>query len=176
VLDGRHIFNNKKTTNNVGDAEAAFKQMQILLSKKRELVLAGIEEKKRAGLQPEQIQEIADNFAFFDKNKSGSLDKKELRQCLASLGEDSTPSDVDKILAQYDANKNGKISKDEFTECMKTRVGDTNTREEVVAGFKLIVLDDEKRCFVSLLHFFFFFFFLIFCISVWCWSLRCVCW
>ncbi len=143
AIDARQIFNNPKSSSSVGDVEAISKQLHILLSKKRELVLSRIEEKKRAGLTPEQVKEIADNFAFFDKNGSGSLDKKELRQCLASLGESSTPADVDKILAQYDSNKNGKISSAEFTAFMLSRVGDTNTEEEICSGFQLIALDDE---------------------------------
>jgi hypothetical protein len=48
------------------------------------------------------MKEIADNFAYFDKGGNGALDKKELRQCLASLGEDSTFSAVDAVLAEYD--------------------------------------------------------------------------
>ena len=144
AIETRAVSANPHTTLTVDDVKATHAQLTTMLAKKRELIQARLEEKKQAGLSEEMMKEIGDNFDFFDRNKSGSIDEKELRQCLASLGEDSNPVEVKKILDEFDTNKNGKISREEFTAFMKLHMGDSNTEEEIVTGWKLIALEQPK--------------------------------
>ena len=86
-------------------------------------------------------RQVNDNFDYFDKDHSGTLDKREMRMCLQSLGEEMTPANVKAIIAKYDADGSGGISRDEFREYMLTKIGDTDTQEEILAGFGLLSLD-----------------------------------
>jgi len=140
-IKARLITNNKFTAITKGDCEAMWNQFGLILEKKKQLILSQIEEKKKSGLTDEQMQEISDNFAYFDKNKSNYLDRKELRACLQSLGEDATPKDIDAVLKAYDADGDNKIQFSEFQAFMFTKLGDTNSQEEIVQAFKYLAYD-----------------------------------
>lgn len=132
------IASNKYTQLTANDPRTAHAQFQISLKKRKSLLEAEIENQKRSGLTPEQMKEIEDNFKHFDKDGSKFLDRREFRQCLQSLGQDASPKAVDTALAVYDKDKNGKISFDEFIDFMKKRLGDSNTKEEIIDAFFLI--------------------------------------
>jgi len=67
------------------------------------------------------------------------LDRNEFKACLYSLGDERPRSEVDKIMQKYVAtdSKNG-IPFDGFQEFMITQLGDNDTLEEIIQGFKLI--------------------------------------
>jgi Ca2+-binding EF-hand superfamily protein len=125
------------------DAQAQWNQLQLLLTKKKDLLVQEIENSKRSGLTEEQIREVNDNFNYFDKDKSGFLEKRELRACLQSLGEESNPTHVQELITQHQENGNGKISKAGFTQMMLKRLGDSNTKEEILQGFSYLSLEKE---------------------------------
>jgi Ca2+-binding EF-hand superfamily protein len=139
----RQIINNPHTNVSHSDCVAAWGQFGLTLKKKRELLESQIEEKKKAGLTAEQLQEIDQNFKYFDKDKSGLIDKRELRACLQSLGEDATPKDVQAVLDVYDSNKDGKITFDEFSNFMKVKLGDKNSKEEIQDSFKYLTFEKD---------------------------------
>ena len=58
--------------------------------------------------------DIRDAFVGFDRNRSGKLDYKELRDALRVLGLDVNSDDATKILARYDSDRNGLMDLDEF--------------------------------------------------------------
>lgn len=74
----------------------------------------------------EDFEKILDSFAVdgfdimaafrqFDKDGSGTLDARELRVCLRSLGEQMTDEEIDDLFAMLDSNNDGKLSYMEFT-------------------------------------------------------------
>lgn len=69
---------------------------------------------------PEQLKEIEDNFKKLNKSGNNLLERREFRQCLQSLGQDSSPKAVDAALAQYNKGKDGKMSFDEFSKKIKS--------------------------------------------------------
>lgn len=140
----RSITNNKFTNVTKEDCEALWTQYKIMLEKKKELLEGQIEEKKKSGLTDEQIQEIKDNFTYFDKDKTGFLERKELRACLQSLGEDASPKDVDAVLAAYDKDGDGKVDLQEFRQFMSTKLGDADTKEEIIQSFKYLAYDKDS--------------------------------
>jgi len=71
------------------------------------------------------------------------LKKRELRACLQSLGESSTPKDIAALLEKYDGDKDGKLKFDEFQKFMFTKLGDTNSREEILGSFKYLAFDKD---------------------------------
>ena len=142
-VKARQITNNPHTQLTAQDMTSNWNQYQVLLQKKKDLLENAIEEKKKQGLTEDQIKEIEVNFQYFDKDKSGALDRRELRSCLQSLGEESSPKDVQKVLDTYDTDKNGKITFDEFKQFMMKQLGDSNSEEEIIQSFKYLSLDKE---------------------------------
>jgi len=142
-VKARLITVNPYTNVTSQDCAAQWNQFVLFLNKKKDLLVTEIENSKRAGLSEEQIREVNDNFDYFDKDKSEKLEIRELRSCLQSLGEDSTPAGTKAILALYDKDKDSTISKKEFVDFMWKKLMDTNTKEEILEGFKLISLERE---------------------------------
>lgn len=60
-----------------------------------------IEHHKLRGVTPEQFKEIETTFKQFDTDGSGHIDKKELKACLYSLGEEKTKSEIEAIFTRY---------------------------------------------------------------------------
>jgi len=142
-VNARKITNNPYTNISLQDCKAQWTQYQILLQKKKELLEQQIEESKKSGLTDEQIQEINDNFEYFDKDNSKYLNRRELRTCLQSLGEEATPAEVTKVFDEYDTDKDGKIGFEEFKRFMFKQLGDTNTIDEIRQAFKYLSYDEE---------------------------------
>jgi Ca2+-binding EF-hand superfamily protein len=134
----RGIDNNPHTNITLADITAQWHQYLLLLKKKQVLLEEQIEEAKRRGLTKEQVDEIKNNFAYFDSDHSGQLSKKELKVCLQSLGEESRPQDVAAIMAEYDQKATGQITYEEFQRFMFKQLGDTDTETEIARGFKFL--------------------------------------
>lgn len=79
---------------------------------------------------------IEENFKTFDKNKSNDIEKRELKACLYSLGEEKTKSEIEAIMAKF--GKNGKLSLEQFKEFMIGVYGDNDHPDQINNGFKLI--------------------------------------
>jgi len=142
-VQARGLATNPHTTVSLADARSQWDQFVLLLQKRKQLLEEQLEESKRQGLTKEQMQEIEDNFNFFDKDKNGRLTRPELKVCLQSLGEESTPKDIAAILAEYDPKKNGFVLKDDFTRFMFKILGDSDTEEELVKSFKYLSYDKD---------------------------------
>jgi len=91
---------------------------------------------KMKGITAEQFQEIETNFHKFDENKNGRIERKELKACLYSLGEEKSNKDIDAILNKY--GKENNVSWNGFKEFMTHLLGDADTKEEILSSFKLI--------------------------------------
>ncbi len=92
------------------DLEVQWNQYRAFLERKKQMLVEEIENVKLRGLTAEQLQEIQDNFTLFDSNKSGSIDKKELKACLYSLGEEKGKAEIDDIIAKYGRQKEQDIT------------------------------------------------------------------
>jgi len=73
---------------------------------------------KKRELEPGQVAELKSAFEFFDKDKSGYIDKQELSAVLGALGMELTPAEVGLLYVQMDPNGDGVIDFDEFTDVM----------------------------------------------------------
>jgi Ca2+-binding EF-hand superfamily protein len=143
AVHARNIDVNPHTGVSLADLKAQWTQFLTLLAKKQELLAEQIEEAKRGGLSPEQMEEIHQNFVYFDKDKSGHLNKRELKACLSSLGEESNPAAVQAMLAQYDKDKSGTLTEPEFAEYMKKQMGDSGQQEQLLQSFKYLSYDKD---------------------------------
>jgi len=145
VVDDRQIIFNRHTLNNGSDCVTQLGQYQDYTKTKKESIEADIEHRNLRGLTKENYVEIKQQFDQFDKDKSGYLDKREFRSCLYSVGEERGRKEIEAILTKLgngDPN-NIKISYDGYKEFMIEQLGDTDTQEEVVKGFKLMNRQEE---------------------------------
>ena len=69
-------------------------------------------------LNEQQIEEIYNAFIVFDKDKSGSIDKGELKDALKAMGVHLKKTEVDDLMVEMDKDGSGTIDKDEFINLM----------------------------------------------------------
>ena len=81
-------------------------------------------------------------FKKFDKDGSGSIEKKELKACLFSLGEELTSAQVDEHLQHFGSGRS--LNLDQFKDLMIHLIGVIHTRERILESFAFIARDDEK--------------------------------
>ena len=77
------------------------KDYSDILSYKKPLLEQEIEYKKLRGVSPAQIQEIETFFKQFDKDNSGFIDKKEMKTCLYSLGEELPRARIEELVNAF---------------------------------------------------------------------------
>jgi len=146
-VDAAGIQFNRHTMNSAIDAEVMWDQYLLFLEIRAKQLETEIEHKKLRGVSPEQYKEIDNQFKTFDKNSNGTLDKREFKSCLYSLGEEKGKKEIGSILEKY-GSKDPKgeiiITYESFKEFMIGILGDTDTKDEVVEGFQLINRGKEK--------------------------------
>ena len=95
----------------------------------------------RPGLTEDEIEEIKEAFDLFDTDGSGSIDPKELRAAMQSLGFEAKNQTIYQMITDLDKNKSGNIDFEEFLDMMTARMSDKDTREDIYKVFKLF--DDD---------------------------------
>jgi hypothetical protein len=136
AMEAKNIVYNPHTTLTQTDIDAAWSQYEVFLSKKKVMLEEAVSHKKMRGISQEDWDEINKNFAAFDKDKSGQIDKKELKACLYSLGEEKTKAEIEAYVKKY--GDGTKVPKNGFTELMLTIVGVTDTIDTTLASFALL--------------------------------------
>ena len=107
----------------------------------------------RPGLTEEELQEVREAFNLFDTEGTGTIDPKELKAALQSLGFDSKNATVFSIIRDIAASGDEAISFDAFVEMLTSKIGESDSREDInkvfnlfdVDGKGLITLRDLKR-------------------------------
>lgn len=125
-IESKNIAHNRHTTLTALDVEVLYEQFKIFLQKKKAILEEELEHERTRGISEQIFKEIEENFKQFDADKSGSIDKNELKACLYSLGEEKTPSEIESIMKKYGVN--GEIHFEKFREFMIEIYGDTDTK------------------------------------------------
>jgi len=142
-MDAAGITNNKHTTLTSKDVAVQWEQWTSFLQKKKKMIEEEIEHNKLRGVTAEQFKEFDKVFQQFDADKSGNIDKKELKACLYSLGEEKSKSEVEQIMSQYGGGK-GLIAYEQFREFMINLLGVSVTKDDILNSFKLIIRVEDK--------------------------------
>jgi len=135
-MDDRKISHNEHTSLTVKDVEVQWEQYKNFLDNKIKQIREEIELAKLRGLTPEDLKEIEDNFRTFDKNENNYLELNELKACLYSLGEEKTKTQIDELIKTYGDGQ--RLQYAQFFELMVKVFGDADTKDEIIAGLKLI--------------------------------------
>ena len=98
--------------------------------------------KKPGQLTEEQLDEIREAFSLFDSDASGQIDFRELKAAMRALGFEVKKDELRKMITDIDADGSGSIEFPEFLEMMTGKMGEQDTKEEIVKVFKLF--DDDS--------------------------------
>lgn len=96
-------------------------------------------------LTEEQRQEIREAFDLFDTDGSGSIDAKELKVAMRALGFEPKKEEVRKMIADIDKNGSGSIDFEEFLSMMTVKMGERDSKEEMIKAFRLFDDDETGR-------------------------------
>lgn len=103
---------------------------------------------EREGVNEEEVVEIKEAFDLFDTDETGTIDPKELKQAMISLGFDAKNQLIYQMVADMDADGNGTIDFEEFLKLMTSRLSDKDSAEDLKKVFNLF--DDEKTDFINI--------------------------
>merc|ERR1711966_293610 len=101
--------------------------------------------KKKGGLSEEQLDEVREAFGLFDADASGSIDVRELKAAMRSLGFEVKNEELKKMVPDIDGDGNGTIEFSEFVEMMTGKMGEKDSREDIEKVFKLFDDDNTNK-------------------------------
>jgi len=151
-LDSRGVTYNKHSQYVAKDVEVRLAQYHNFLTTKLKQIKENIQVNASRGITAEQLAEIERQFETFDKNKNKVLDVKEFKACLYSLGEERPTAEILSIMKEFGDGK--AIPYEGFKKFMIKLFGDTNTKDEISNGFKLLAHDNEHVTEAQLAHVF----------------------
>ncbi|KAB1214717.1 Caltractin [Morella rubra] len=101
------------------------------------------------GLTQQKKQEIKEAFELFDIDGSGTIDAKELNVAMRALGFEMTEEQINQMIADVDKDGSGAIDFDEFVYMMTDKIGERDTKEELMKAFHIIDQDKNGKISVS---------------------------
>ncbi len=101
----------------------------------------------KEGVPLELVQEIKAAFDLFDADQGGSVDTKELKAAMTSLGFEAKNGSIFQMISELDSDGNGNLDFGEWLALMTAKVGDKNTRAHFAKVFAMY--DDERTGFLS---------------------------
>jgi len=102
----------------------------------------------RPGLSEEDVEEIREAFNLFDTDGSGTIDPKELKAAMQSLGFEAKNQTIYRMIEDIDKDSTGEIDFDEFLSIMTARISDKDSKEDISKVFSLF--DDDGTGYISL--------------------------
>ena len=83
---------------------------------------------ERPGLSEDEIEEIREAFNLFDTDGSGTIDPKELKAAMQSLGFEAKNQTIYQMIGDIDKDNSGTIDFEEFLDMMTAKMSDKDTR------------------------------------------------
>ncbi|PKA49136.1 Caltractin [Apostasia shenzhenica] len=100
---------------------------------------------RQPGITAQKRQEIKEAFELFDTDGSGTIDAKELNIAMRALGFEMTEEQINNMIADVDKDGSGAIDFDEFVHMMTTKIGERDTKEELMKAFRVIDQDNNGK-------------------------------
>ena len=117
--------------------------MSMMMGAKKPAALA-----RHPGLTDDEIEELRQAFDLFDTDGSGTIDPKELRAAMQSLGFETKNQTIYQMIQDIDKDGDGDVNFDEFLDMMTSRLAGSDTKEDIQKIFELF--DDDKTGYISL--------------------------
>lgn len=99
----------------------------------------------KVDLTDEQRADIKEAFDLFDPDGTGKIDTKDLKVALRALGFEPKKEEIRILIADVDPSGLGHLSFEEFLNLMSTKMGEKDTRDEVLKAFRLFDDDDTGK-------------------------------
>merc|ERR1711865_1052565 len=93
-------------------------------------------------LSDEQVEEVREVFGLFDADNSGAIDCRELKGAMRALGFEVKAEELKKMVEDIDSDGNGTVEFKEFMGMMTGKMGEKDSREDVVKVFAMF--DDDS--------------------------------
>ena len=103
---------------------------------------------QRVELTEDQKLEIKEAFDIFDSDKSGTIDRHELRVAMRAMGFDVSKQDILSIMERYDPDNTGAINFNSFSEVVGEKMAQRDPLEEIRKAFALF--DDDHTGKISI--------------------------
>ncbi|KAH8740778.1 centrin [Cryptosporidium ryanae] len=100
------------------------------------------------GLTDDEIEEIRKTFNLFDTDGSGTIDPKEMKAAMQSLGFESQNPTMYQLIADLDREGSSAIDFEEFLDAIASKLGDKDSREGIQKIFAMF--DDDKTGTITL--------------------------
>merc|ERR1712205_140498 len=98
--------------------------------------------KPRGSLTDEQVEEVREVFGLFDADQSGAIDCRELKGAMRALGFEVKNEELIKMVSDIDTDGNSTVEFKEFMGMMTGKMGEKDSREDIVKMFKMF--DDDS--------------------------------
>lgn len=95
----------------------------------------------RPGLTEDDIEEIKEAFDLFDSDGSGTVEPRELKSAMVSLGFEAKNATLFHVITELDKDGSGAIDFEEFLNMMSCQMSDNTSREEIRSIFVLFDCD-----------------------------------
>lgn len=95
----------------------------------------------RPGLTEDDIEEIKEAFDLFDSDGSGTVEPRELKNAMTSLGFEAKNATLFHVITELDKDGSGAIDFEEFLNMMSCQMSDHISKEEIRGIFVLFDLD-----------------------------------
>lgn len=99
----------------------------------------------RPGLTEDDIEEIKEAFDLFDSDGSGTVEPRELKSAMVSLGFEAKNATLFHVITELDKDGSGAIDFEEFLNMMSCQMSDHVTKEEVRSIFVLFDVDKTNH-------------------------------
>eukprot|EP00121_Abeoforma_whisleri_P000366 Awhi_evm1s326 len=139
------IYDNDNTEYTMSDLAVMYDQLNGVATKATTTIENQILMRDQSGISEEQMEEYKDAFKKFDKNKSGNLDKNELRSALLGIGFDVPEGEENyqKIWEEVDPGQTGACSFEAFVDFLSKDKTDASSISQFIESFKCIAGDKD---------------------------------
>jgi len=101
-------------------------------------------------LSQEQIQDLKEAFAMFDKDGSDTIEASELAMVLQSLGDRTSQTVSQDVLDAFDTDSNRRISFDEFIKVMASKLTKSNAdQRDLMEAFRVFDRNGDGKISVA---------------------------
>lgn len=93
------------------------------------------------GLTPDEVEEIREAFNLFDTEGQGSIDIRELKQAMSSLGFENKNPTIFSMIVELERELSGSVDFETFLDGISGKLGDKESRSGIQKIFNLFDVD-----------------------------------
>ena len=125
------------------EIQTAITLLRQILDRKKPYLEKVIEFTLFKGISPDQYKEMESMFKQYDKNNSGSINARELRTCLYSLGEERSKTEIQVYMKEFGKGL-GELAFAPFRDLMIRLLGDAGNEAAILESFQVVSMGKES--------------------------------